>query len=247
MSAARKPRSRGPLVVFLILVVVAAIGVIIAEVQLRSRITDQISSTVATKLGTDRPVRTSIGDPSMLWALATNELSTVQITAEDVRLDAGQVVPGRTQPLQVAAATGNFHTIAPVRTPSQVKVAAAQIAARLDFAALSEFIGVPVTYVPEGQLSLGVRETVFGQATEFSITGTPRIDPASGQFSLGNPSARIGSLEVPTEIIDLVLEALAPRMVLQAPAGLNYQNVTVASDGVHVDLKGTNLDLGSIR
>lgn len=238
--AQRKSAAR-PLIAVVVILALLVAALLIAEGQVRKRITNEISQSVTTQLAAPTPVDVKITDTSVLWALATNTIDEITLAGDSL------AIPVNGDTLLVANAHASLQTITPARNATEAVVGNVAMTARLAYDELTNKLGVPVTYAPDGQVSLGVTHEVLGRMTEFSITGTPSIDPATSQFTLLDPSARIGPVDVPVEIINVVLEAIGPKLVVPTVAGLKYQDITAADDGLHVVVHGENVDLSQLR
>lgn len=112
----------------------------------------------------------------------------------------------------------------------------------LSYAGLSELAGIPIGYGGttddgRGQLRVQLGAEVYGRTGEVIATGVPSIDPATQQLELDDVVVDIDGTPVPVN-----LARFGVRLpTLQLPNGLQAESLTVTESGAVVAITGTDV------
>lgn len=234
-------RRRGGAVVGLVVTVVVlgllAVGLVVADRYAQQRVERAVAGQLQTELGTPAPPAVDIEDSPFLPGAATGSIDTVRVGADQVGATNGAaLVVARTDlVLRDVTSTDRWDTMTARH---------AEGSARVDYDALRNAAGVPLTYAGNGQFRVEQRTSVFGLDLEAQVNGTLGLDVADQTVSLQNPRLTVAGVTLPEATTEALLRSLVrPVPVNGLPEGLTVTAIEPRDDGLHATVSGDDLPL----
>ena len=113
----------------------------------------------------------------------------------------------------------------------------------VEYSALQEASGIPVSYAGDGRIRIETTTTLFGARVVAQITGVPRLD-RSQAITLGDPTITVASVELPDFTAEAMLRTvLKPIPVTGLPLGLTLSSIAADPSAMRFGLVGDNVPL----
>ena len=110
---------------------------------------------------------------------------------------------------------------------------------------LSVLLGFPISRVHDDRISAKTSVEIMQRVIPIELQAELSLQ-ADGALVLDNPSVALAdyTLPLPSTIVQLALDQLAPDLQLPTPAGLSYQGLSIGADTISVRLTGQNVAVG---
>lgn len=99
---------------------------------------------------------------------------------------------------------------------------------------LSHLTGAAFSRGPDGVLQVTGTMTVLHESMAVQLEGWPLLDVEAQQLRIDDPTAVIGGVPVPPELLSGVLEQVSARYPLPSAAGMRWTSAEVTGDGVEL-------------
>ena len=227
------------LVVLLVLVglLIAAdrIGVLVAEREATSQLTSQLGLSAAPTVAIE-------GVP-FLTQLAGSTFDHVVLDADGVPIDdtGGDA--------QLDHLHMDLRTVHSSQSFQHFEIEHADGWALLGWSAVSSLAGgVAVGFDSvdasgEGRVKIMVSQPVLGQQVRADVVATPHLDTASQTVTFSDPVISMFGIELPPALSDALISTFLKEIPITTPFGLTATGISVAADGVRIDLAGENLTI----
>ncbi len=219
------------LAVIAAIVLLVAVGVVVADQPLRSYVQDTAATTLQRQVPfTDKPTVTLEGWPLVYSALGGS--LTAKLKADGMPVTAS----GKTITLSNldAVATG-------VRvTPDQVSAVAVAGSAYLTYDELTRFTGSTIRYAQGGRIAYVAQVSVLGQQFEVGVSALPKLDVAAQTIAIDDPKAFVGGIEVP---VGVVVGAFVDPIPIELKYGIRLTELTATDAGLRAAVAGADLTL----
>ena len=223
------------LVVLLVVAALAVVGLSVGDGYAEERVEREASRQLQSELGLPTAPRVDVEGSPFLPQVAAQRLRSVHVVADDLPRSSRSTVPIAHVDLVLTDVTTDdwFRTLTAAR---------AEGTARVDYPALAEVAGLPLTYAGGGRLQTRASSSVFGLNVAATVTGTPRLDVAEQTIVLADPDVRVIGVDLPKPAARaLVAGVTRPIPVTGLPFGLRLTSITPEDDGLHVSLQGDDV------
>lgn len=231
----------GCLLVLVVLVGLLVGGALVGDEWLRRNVERQVGDQLTTALSASQPVEVELDDWPFTVSLLRNRLENGSVHARNVQL----LMKNRT--VEVAALDVNLAGLSPMRDPTNAVIESAQVTALLGWDAIRAATETDVHHLGDNRVGLTTTAVILRSSVTFEISGVAGIDPATGQLTISQPTARFAGVEVPQVIVERAVAALAPQLTLPAQPGIAYKSLAVAAEGVTIVMTGTKVDVSQLR
>jgi LmeA-like phospholipid-binding len=226
--------------IFLILVLVAALllafGLYAVDRLAEKRVADRVADNLQSALGTNDPPQVSFDGFPFLTQIASRNIRQVKVIADGIGTTREGLLPITHADLLITDVTTTdwFQTM----TASHIDGSAV-----VEYSALQEASGIPVSYAGDGRIRIETTTTLFGARVVAQITGVPRLD-RSQAITLGDPTITVASVELPDFTAEAMLRTvLKPIPVTGLPLGLTLSSIAADPSAMRLGLVGDNVPL----
>lgn len=232
-------RRRSPWVGLLILVLVLAVLLVVADRVGLLVAEQQIASKVRSSQDLDRKPSVTIEGFPFLTQVLANDYPTVRLTAQ------GLTVGSNDRQVRLADLDARLHDVKTIDNYSGARVETADGTAMLSYSELSRALGVTVGYAGGGRVQASSSVEVLGK----TVTGTASAAVGvAGGDELTFGSVRVGvpqaGVSVPQQVIDQFSSVFANKLSLRGlPFHLQIQQLTATADGVRIAATARGLTL----
>lgn len=223
------------LVVLLVVAGLVVVGLYLGDGYAAGRVEREASARLQAELGLPVAPSVDVEGRPFLTQVAGRHLRRVHVVADDIpRSDRSQVPVAHVDVVLDDVTTDDWFATA--------TAAHAQGSARLDYAALGQVAGLPLTYVGGGRVEARTSTSVLGVDLAARVSGTPRLDVAAQTVSLADTEVRVAGVELPGSTADALVAAVAKPIPVSGPLfGLRLTGLTPEDDGLHVTLEGDDV------
>lgn len=235
----RRRRRRSPWAGLLILVLVLAVLLVVADRVGLLVAERQIASKVQSSQDLDRTPSVTIEGFPFLTQVLANDYPTVRLTAQ------GLTVGSSDRQVRLADLDARLHDVKTIDNYSGARVETADGTAMLSYPELSRALGVAVGYAGGGRVQASSSVEVLGK----TVTGTASAAVGvAGGDELTFGSVRVGvpqaGVSVPQQVIDQFSSVFANKLSLRGlPFHLQIQQLTATADGVRIAATARGLTL----
>lgn len=231
-------RRRGPVVGLVVLLVVAAllvVGLSLGDGYAEERAEREVSSRLQSELELPAPPAVDIEGRPFLTQVVGRHLRRVHVVADDLPASRRNQVP-------VAHADVVLEDVTTDDWFATATAAHATGTARIDYAALGDVAGLPLTYAGGGRVEAETSTSVLGVDLAARVSGTPALDVAAQTVSLVDTEVRVAGVQLPGGTADALVSAVTRPIPVTAPlVGLRLTALTPQDDGLHVSLEGSDV------
>lgn len=223
----------------IVIVVVAALvaGMVFVDQFIRNRVERSISQTVATEFGGQ--VTTELGGWPFLASQLTNRIEDARITVLDVTLP----VEDRWATIDRAELT--VVGLSPINDLEHARVERLDARVLMSWGHLTTLLGFPVGHVEGDRISARTSVEVFGVVAVAELQAVLSVEP-DGRLVLSDATATAAGVDLPRQLVQPVVDLLAPTMQLPQLNGLSYQGLEIDSTGIAALLYGTDVGLNEL-
>ncbi|GAB3763977.1 LmeA family phospholipid-binding protein [Microlunatus parietis] len=230
-----KPRRRGRPLTVLIIALIVLVCLVVAADRIGERVAeDQVGARLQERIGTAERPKVEVAEVPFLTQLVAQRFGRVNLSAEQI-------------PVTGASASGTLDrldlALDDVRIGDrQLTAGTVNGTAFADYASLSSLGGAEIRYVPEGRVTIDFTAPVGGQTVSGTLTGRPVIE--SGRLSLIEPQLKVGGVDLPQTLVDVLLSSLLRSFTLpQLPFDLALTAVTARESGLEFGLAGRDISI----
>lgn len=221
-----------------LVVVLALVVVLFGDGFVRSRIEQQVGSSMTTSLGGQTTV--TLDDRSVLLGIARNRFESLNGTAPTARFTQGTGDQKTTLTVKdlsfTATGVGNLRGSGPY--------AIEQLGARatVTYAELSRLAGTEITSAGGDRVKLRQSTSLWGAEVAIEVTARPGLG-ADGSLTLDDPAATVSGISVPETLLRPLMSRITDRVELPPVSGMGYDSLTAGTGGVSVTMSGSNVEL----
>jgi LmeA-like phospholipid-binding len=222
-------------VVVLVVAALVALGLFFGDRYAAGRAERETAARLQSQLGTPTAPDVDVEGWPFLTQVVGRHLGAVHVVADDVPKSSRSEIPVAHVDVVLSDVTTDdwFETMT---------AAHAEGRARLEYSALSEAAGVPLTYVGGGRVEVKTSTSVLGLDLDARVTGTPALDVRAQTVTLADPDVRVAGLDLPGASAAAVVSALTKPIPVRGPLfGLRLTELTPGDDGLHVVLQGDDV------
>ena len=241
MGAAPRSRAAGvSLVVLLLVGVLVAVGLYAGDGYALGRTERAAQAQLQSQLGTPSAPSVDIERRPFLTQVLARHLRSVHVVADGVGTastgGSGSSVPVQHTDLVLSdVTTSDWFTTMTARHVDGT--------ALLAYADLGTLSSTPLSYAGDGKMKIEQTTSFFGAQVRALVTGTPRLDVDAQTITLADPTLSIGGLDLPAATAAALLATLVkPIPVEGLPFGLTLSSVAAEDDGLHLGLKGDQVE-----
>ena len=222
-------------VVVLVVAGLVALGLFFGDRYASGRVEREASSQLQSELGTPTAPSVDVEGWPFLTQVVGRHLRTVHVVADDVpKSDRSQIPVAHADVVLSDVTTDDWFQTMTARH--------AEGTARLEYPALAEAAGLPLTYVGGGRVQVEKSTSVFGLDLAAKVSGTPALDAAAQTITLADPDVRVAGVNLPGSTADALVAAVAKPIPVRGPLfGLRLTALTPEDDGLHVSLEGDDV------
>lgn len=223
--------------VFVVLAAVLAAAFFGVDAYVRSRVERAVATQLQSELGTPQVPAVDIVGRPFLTQVATRKLGEVHVVADDVGQTNDSVLPIRHVDL----------TLRDVTTTDWWKtmnVARADGTALVDYDALKQAAGVPLTYSGNGRFTLEQNQELYGVTVKATVTGRLALDVADQTVSLADAKVVVAGYTLPDVVAQQLIKAVVKPIPLEGiPFELRVTSLDAQDDGLHAGLGGEDIPI----
>jgi len=233
-------RQRGAVVALVVLLVVGVLvvaGLYLGDGYAEDRAEAEASSRLQSELGLPTAPRVDVEGEPFLTQVAARHLRSVHVVADDIPKSRRSAIPVAHVDVVLSDVTTDdwFDTMTARR---------AEGTARVEYAALAEASGLPLTYIGGGRVEIRTSTSVLGVDLGARVTGTPALDVGAQTVALADPQVEVAGVDLPGAGADALVSAVAKPIPVSGPLfGLRLTALTPGDDGLHVALEGDDVPL----
>nr|WP_300151245.1 DUF2993 domain-containing protein [Propionicimonas sp.] len=218
-------------------VLALAVAIIGGDQLLRIHVENEITQQIESQHGGDARVRLG-GWPFALAGL-TKRLPDAQVSVVDAEV-ANEDRKATVERVDIAV-TG----LSPINDLGQASVEQLDATASITWNQLSVLLGFPISRVQGDRVSAKTSVEVLQRVIPIELQAELSLQ-ADGALVLSDPSVALAdyTLPLPSTVVQLALDQLAPDLQLPTPAGLSYQGLSIGQDTISVRLTGQNVAVG---
>lgn len=237
----RRHRGRWAVMISLLLVVVLAIGLLVAEALVRRTVDERLQQNLVAAFHTDQ-VTSRFEDRSMLWSAARGRLDRLTVAADDARVISKDDSELAIQRLDLRASS-----ITHFLNPQDAIIGDLQANALINFDELTRLAGAEIGPDPDtpGRVQLQRRISVFGVSLVVQVSAVLALDSQTGRVRLEDAKGQLNRLPVPGSLLRSALASVLANTTLPPIDGLTYDRLVTTSQGVRVEMSGKDVPLAN--
>jgi len=221
--------------VLLVVAVLVVVGLYLGDGYAEDRMERAAMSRLQSELSLPTAPNVEIEGPPFLTQVAGRHLRRVHVVADDIPKSSRNQLP-------VAHADVVLEDVTSDDWFATATAAHAEGTARVDYAALGEVAGLPLTYAGGGRVEAQTSTSVFGLDLAARVSGTPTLDVGAQTVSLTDTEVRVAGVNLPGSTADALVAAVAKPIPVSGPLfGLHLTALTPEDDGLHVALAGDDV------
>ncbi len=224
-------------IVFVIVAAVLAVAFYGLDAYAHGRVEREVAARLQTELGTpEQPTVEIVGRP-FLTQVATRHLGEVHLVADDV----GQTTDAT---LPIAHVDMTLHDLTTTDWWKTMNVAQAEGTALVDYDAVKQASGTPLSYVGDGRFSVEGNQSLYGLTVTAKVSGRLALDVDDQTLSLTDPTVQVAGYTLPDVVADQLIKAVVKPIPIEGvPFDLRLTSVDAQDDGLHVGLGGTDIPI----
>lgn len=232
----RRAGRRALIAVLLVLALVLLAGIVVDRVA-AGRAEAEASRQLQAELSTPNLPEVDIqGFPFLTQAFA-RKARTVRVQAENASTGEVGAAPARRLDL-----TADGVTVPEGNAPATADHV--EGTATLDYAALPEVGGRPLTYAGDGRVAVELDASSLPVPVGAQVTGRPQLDEAQQTVTLAEPTITVAGVELPESVAGPIVDRVTnPVPVTGVPLGLRLTSLSVDDAGVQVGVVGDDVVL----
>lgn len=224
----------------LIAVILGALvaALILADQAVRRRAERQVSAAIVEQFGGE--VVTELGGWPFSLTLLTNRLEDARITVTNASVAVGD------RQATIDRAEFTAVGLTPVDDLARARAERVDAEVHLTWGQLTTLVGFPVSHAGGDRISARTSVEVFGVVAVIELRAGLSIAP-DGKLALREPTASAVGIDLPRQVIQFAVDALAPQLALPVLNGLSYEGLAIGPDGIGARLHGTDVAIGELR
>lgn len=230
-----KPLGRVLLVLGLVGALVA--GLVYADDVLRRRTEARISEQLAGQFGAQ--VSTELGGWPFAAVWLSNRLPDARITLDraEVMVEERSAIIERIELTAVG--------LSPVDDLEQARAERLDARVQMTWQDLTLLLGFPVSHVQGDRVSARTSIEFLGVVAVAELQAELGVQP-DGRLTLTGASASAAGIEVPSELVQLAVDRLAPTMQLPQFHSVDYERLELDQAGITAVLHGTDVPISQL-
>ena len=238
------PRRRRPVLRFLavvvpLLAVLAAVAVVGGNTIGRQWIERQVRDQLAAQASLSAAPTVELRDRFVAWSVARQRFDEVHVVLPGLELT--EVGKGVRADVDLV-----FRDVAASERFTRYVAGTLTGRTRFSWQTVSAVVGQEITPAADGRVALSYRFAIAGVTVTAQVSAKPGVD-AAGALVLSDPQVVVAGFQVPSTMVKQIADSLLKPVPLGLPQGIRATRLTAASDGLVIDLTGTDVDITAVR
>ncbi|MGI8459826.1 MAG: LmeA family phospholipid-binding protein [Propionibacteriaceae bacterium] len=240
--AERSRRSRTPLVVVVVVLVLAG-ALVGVDRGVHAYAEHRATNELQTSLATTGPPTVDIQGFPFLNQVATNRFPRIDVTASGVSGQGQGGQPG----IQIQTLQAQLYDVSTANGYRKVTAGRLEGHATVGYSVLDGYTTSPISFAGNesagpGRIKTTVAAPISGQQLNLTLTGAPTVDEANQQIVIVDPAIQIAGINLSQSVVDaLAAQFLKPIPVGALPLGVRLVGVQATSAGVVAEVAGNDV------
>ena len=222
-----------------LLAIVAGAAVLGGNTLGRQWIEGLVRDRLAAETSLAAPPTVELRDRLVVWSVATQRFDEVHVVLPGLELK--ELGPGVRADVDLV-----LRNVTASERFTRYVAGSLTGSTRFSWAQVSAVVGQQITPAAGGRVALSYAFTIAGVKVTAQVSAKPDLDPAGALF-LADPQVVVAGVQVPSAMVKQIADSLVKPVPLGLPQGIRATRVTAATEGLLIDLSGTDVDVTALR